>query len=220
TTASSLQGSLVVAAGSCEILMLGIGPPDRGAMLPRMLPVVAKPALGTEMAPIILDPQFLERADDYAPLKSRRPAGRHPCGILGNSLSTTLPTRHRHEKRLNRKRHGLRSSLNHVFAASPARAASYLAQRIESRVALLIGRRGSRERHRLRSSINHVRRLAGTLRQFIPDPPQSAAPVSSSSPTMARTFCRFDWPQRARQGRDGRATVQFTMLGAMPRGEP
>src|SRR5262249_43562068 len=101
-----------------------------------------------------------------------------------------------------------------------ARLMSQWSQRIESRVALLIGRRGSRERHRLRSSINHVRRLAGTLRQFIPDPPQSAAPVGSSSPTMARTFCRFDWPQRARQGRHGRATVQFTMLGAMPRWAP
>src|SRR6516225_969547 len=35
------------------------------------------------------------------------------------------------------ERHRLRSSLNHVFAASAARAASYLAQRIESRVNLL-----------------------------------------------------------------------------------
>src|SRR5215475_9760950 len=46
-----------------------------------------------------------------------------------------------------RERHRLRSSLNHVFAALPTRAASYLPQPIESRVNLLIGRRGSRERH-------------------------------------------------------------------------
>src|SRR5262249_39816590 len=55
---------------------------------------------------------------------------------------------------------------NHVFAASLARAASYLPQPIESRVNLLIGRRGSRECHRLRTSLNHVRRLA--LRHILP----------------------------------------------------
>src|SRR5262249_51122237 len=49
-------------------------------------------------------------------------------------------------------------SPNHVFAASLARAASYLAQRIESRVQLLIGSRGSRERHGLGTSLNHIRR--------------------------------------------------------------
>jgi len=51
------------------------------------------------------------------------------------------------------------------FAASLARAASYFAQRIESRVNLLIGRRGSRERHS--SAVPSIRFAASAFLRFL-----------------------------------------------------